>query len=211
MDNLLVALVLGVGFGFALNKGGLTKYRRIAGQFRFTDMTVLKFMLTGILTGMVGLYALLGAGLISGFPYVPPTFVAGNLIGGLIFGVGMSLAGYCPGTCFAGAGEGKLDYLLPGVLGLIAGAALYGLTYPYIGQPIQLWAYNTNFGALMLPSWLGLDPYLVIILFTLVVLIVFYMIGRGMSRAEKLNEPEPTGEGNSLAAWSGDGATIEKV
>jgi hypothetical protein len=63
----------------------------------------------------------------------------------------------------------------------------------------------------MLPSWLGLDPYLVIILFTLVVLIVFYMIGRGMSRAEKLNEPEPTGEGNSLAAWSGDGATIEKV
>jgi uncharacterized protein len=190
MDNLFVALLLGVGFGFALNKGGLTKYRRIVGQFRFTDMTVLKFMLTGILTGMIGLYTLRGAGLIAAFPYVPATFVAGNLIGGLIFGVGMSLGGYCPGTCFAGAGEGKLDYLLPGVLGLLAGGALYGLTYPYIGQPLQLWAYSTNFGALTLPSWLGLDPYLVITLFTLVVLILFYAIGRGLGRADKLNAPE---------------------
>src|SRR5512143_861167 len=194
MDNLFVALLLGIGFGFALNKGGLTKYRRIAGQFRFTDMTVLKFMLTGILTGMIGLYALQGAGLISAFPYVPPTFIAGNVIGGLIFGVGMSLAGYCPGTCFAGAGEGKLDYLLPGVLGLLAGGALYGLTYPYIGQPIQLWAYSTNFGSLTLPAWLGLDPYLLITLYTLVVLILFYMIGRGLKRTETLDNPEPAGE-----------------
>ena len=94
MDNLFVALLLGMGFGFALNKGGLTKYRRIAGQFRFTDMTVLKFMLTGILTAMIGLYTLRGAGLISAFPYVPPTFLAGNIIGGLIFGFGMAAAGY---------------------------------------------------------------------------------------------------------------------
>ena len=186
MDNLWVALILGIGFGFALNKGGLTKYHRIAGQFRFTDMTVLKFMLTGIVTGMIGLYGLRGAGLITAFPYVPPTFLAGNVIGGLIFGVGMSLAGYCPGTCFAGAGEGKLDYLLPGVLGLLVGAALYGLSYPYIGQQLQVLAYATNFGALTVPSWLGLDPYLVITLFTLVVLFVFYLIGRGLGRKDTL-------------------------
>ena len=80
------------------------------------------------------------------------------------------------------------------MLGLLAGGALYGLSYPYIGQPIQLWAYSTNFGALTLPVWLGLDPYLVITLFTLVVLILFYMIGRGLGRAEKLNDPEPAGE-----------------
>ncbi len=190
MDNLLVALVLGVGFGFALNKGGLTKYRRIAGAFRFTDMTVLKFMLTGILTAMIGLYALRGAGLITAFPYVPPTFLAGNIIGGLIFGVGMSLAGYCPGTCPAGAGEGKLDYLLPGVLGLMAGGALYGLSYPYIGQPLQVWAYASNLGSITLPEWLGLDPYLVVTLFTLIVLFLFYLIGRGLGRKDKLTAAE---------------------
>ena len=190
MDNLLVALLLGVGFGFALNKGGLTKYRRIVGQFRFTDMTVLKFMLTGILTGMLGLYALRGSGLIADFPYVPATFIAGNLIGGLIFGVGMALAGYCPGTCFAGAGEGKLDYLLPGVLGLLTGGALFGLSYPYIGQPLQMWAYQTDFGALTLPDWLKLDPYLVMTLFTLVVLLLFYALGRGLGRTDKLSGAE---------------------
>ena len=187
MDNLFVALIVGVGFGFALNKGGLTKYRRIAGAFRFTDMTVLKFMLTGIVTAMIGLYALRGAGLITRFPVVPATFIAGNVIGGLIFGVGMSLAGYCPGTCFAGAGEGKLDYLLPGVLGLMAGAALYGLSYPFIGQPLELWAYRTNLGSITLPDWLGLDPYLVVALFTLVVLFLFYLIGRGLKRTDQLD------------------------
>ena len=195
MDNLFVALILGIGFGLALNKGGLTKYRRISGAFRFTDMTVLKFMLTGIVTAMIGLYALRGAGLIKAFPVVPATFIAGNVIGGLIFGVGMSLAGYCPGTCFAGAGEGKLDYLLPGVLGLFAGAILYGLSYPVFGQPLQLWAYATNLGSITLPDWLGLDPYLVVALFTLVVLFLFYLIGRGLKRTDKLdvsqeNSPE---------------------
>ena len=93
MDNLFVALLLGVGFGFALNKGGLTKYRRIAGQFRFTDMTVLKFMMTAIVVAMTGLYIFRGLGWIT-LPTVPATYIVGNLLGGLIFGVGMALAGY---------------------------------------------------------------------------------------------------------------------
>ena len=93
MDNLFIALLLGVGFGFALNKGGLTKYRRIAGQFRFTDMTVLKFMMTALVVAMIGLYGLRGLGLIT-FPAVPATYVVGNLAGGLLFGVGMALTGY---------------------------------------------------------------------------------------------------------------------
>ena len=56
------------------------------------------------------------------FPTVPATYIVGNLVGGLIFGVGMALAGFCPGTCAAGAGEGKLDYLIPGLLGFLTGA-----------------------------------------------------------------------------------------
>jgi len=93
MTNYIVALLLGVGFGFALNKAGLTKYHKIANQFRFTDMTVLKFMMTAIVVAMIGLYTFRGLGWIT-FPTVPGTYIVGNLIGGLIFGVGMALTGY---------------------------------------------------------------------------------------------------------------------
>ena len=91
--NYILALLLGIFFGFALNKAGLTKYAKIVNQFRFTDMTVLKFMMTALVVAMIGLYGLRGLGLIV-FPAVPATYIVGNLVGGLIFGVGMALTGY---------------------------------------------------------------------------------------------------------------------
>jgi len=93
MTNYVLALFLGLGFGFVLNKAGLTKYHKIVNVFRFTDMAVLKFMMSGLVVSMIGLYALKGLGLIE-FPSVPATYVVGNLIGGLIFGVGMAATGY---------------------------------------------------------------------------------------------------------------------
>jgi uncharacterized protein len=93
MTSSIIAIVLGIGFGFSLNKAGLTKYHKIANQFRFTDMTILKFMLTAIIVAMTGLYIFRGLGWVT-FPTVPATYIVGNLIGGLIFGVGMALAGY---------------------------------------------------------------------------------------------------------------------
>jgi hypothetical protein len=91
--NYVIALVLGVLFGFSLNKAGLTRYNKIVNVFRFTDLSVLKFMLTAIAVSMVGVYLLRGLGLIQ-FPNVPATYIAGNMIGGLIFGIGMALVGY---------------------------------------------------------------------------------------------------------------------
>jgi Na+/H+-dicarboxylate symporter len=91
--NLVLALILGVFFGFSLNKAGLTKYHKIINQFRFTDMAVLKFMMTGLVVAMIGLYGMRGLGWIT-FPAFPATYIVGNLAGGLIFGVGMALAGY---------------------------------------------------------------------------------------------------------------------
>jgi len=93
MANYIIALFLGVFFGFSLNKAGLTRYNKIVNVFRFTDLAVLKFMMTALIVSMAGLYGLRGLGLIS-FPRVPETYIAGNLIGGLIFGVGMALAGF---------------------------------------------------------------------------------------------------------------------
>ncbi len=91
--NSIIALVLGAFFGFSLNKAGLTKYHKIVNVFRFTDMAVLKFMVTALVVAMGGLYSLRGLGLIT-FPAVPATYIVGNLAGGLLFGVGMALTGY---------------------------------------------------------------------------------------------------------------------
>jgi len=93
MTNFITALVLGAFFGFSLNKAGLTKYNKIVNVFRFTDMAVLQFMMTALVVAMSGLFALRGLGLIT-FPAVPATYIVGNIIGGLIFGVGMALTGY---------------------------------------------------------------------------------------------------------------------
>jgi uncharacterized membrane protein YedE/YeeE len=182
MNEYIIALVLGVAFGFALNKAGLTKYTKIVNQFRLVDMTVLKFMMTALVVTMVGLYPLRELGLIS-FPTVPATYLVGNLVGGLIFGVGMALAGFCPGTCVAGAGEGKLDYIVPGMLGFLAGAILYGLTYQLVFPPISSIA---NFGNVVLPDLWNVNALLLVTVFAVMALLLFYMIDRmGLQRKVK--------------------------
>ncbi len=93
MTTYIVALVLGVFFGFSLNKAGLTKYHKIVNVFRLTDMAVLQFMMSGLVVSMIGVYSLRALGWVT-FPNIPATYVAGNLIGGLIFGVGMAITGY---------------------------------------------------------------------------------------------------------------------
>jgi uncharacterized membrane protein YedE/YeeE len=176
------ALVLGVLFGFALNKAGLTKYHKIVNQFRLTDFTVLKFMMTALVVTMLGVYPLRALGIIT-FPAIPETYVVGNLIGGLIFGVGMAGAGFCPGTAVAGAGEGKLDYIVPGLLGFLTGGVIFGLTYQSFMPQIKAIG---NFGSVVIPDLWHINPYLAIFVFALMALVLFYLIDRmGLHRKEK--------------------------
>ena len=93
MTNYILALILGTFFGFSLNKAGLTRYNKIVNVFRFTDLAVLKFMMTALVVSMSGLYTLRALGWIT-FPNVPATYLVGNLVGGLVFGVGMAMAGF---------------------------------------------------------------------------------------------------------------------
>ena len=182
MTDIITPLILGVAFGFALNKAGLTKYHKIVNVFRLTDLAVLKFMMTALVVSMSGLYLLRGLGLVT-FPSVPATYVVGNIVGGLIFGVGMALSGYCPGTCAAGAGEGKLDYLVPGLLGFLVGAGIYGLTYQSVFPKISAIA---NSGNVVIPDMWDLSPFLTVVLFALVAVFLFYLIDRaGLHRSSK--------------------------
>lgn len=93
MNSYVLALLFGFGFGWALDKAGLGRYGKIANVFRFKDFTVIKFMMTALCVAMIGVYGLKSMGLLE-LTKVNETYLVGNLVGGLIFGVGMALAGF---------------------------------------------------------------------------------------------------------------------
>ncbi len=138
--------------------------------------------MTALVVTALGVYPLRALGIIT-FPAIPATYIVGNLVGGLIFGVGMALAGFCPGTAMAGAGEGKWDYIVPGLLGFLTGAVIFGLTYTSFMPQIKAIA---NYGSVVLPDLWHINPYLAVFVFALMALVLFYLIDRmGMHRKEK--------------------------
>jgi hypothetical protein len=100
------------------------------------------------------------------------------VIGGLIFGVGMAWAGFCPGTCIAGAARGQLDYLIPGLLGLLTGGLVYGLLYPtdLIKSLLTLGRFDQPYA--YLPDLLGVNPILLMLVFVQAVIIFVYVLAR---------------------------------
>lgn len=133
--TLLLGAITGLVFGFLLQKGGVTRYNVIVNQFRFKDFTVLKTMLTAIIVGAVGAYAMLQLGMIKGLS-VKGADLAMNAGGGLIFGVGMVLLGYCPGTALAAVGQGSRDAAV-GIGGALVGAAVYAEAYPVLARTLE--------------------------------------------------------------------------
>ncbi len=133
--TLLLGAITGLVFGFLLQKGGVTRYNVIVNQFRFRDFTVLKTMLTAIVVGAIGIYAMLQLGMIKGLS-VKGAELAMNAGGGLIFGVGMVLLGYCPGTALAAVGQGSRDALV-GIAGALVGAGVYAEAYPFLARTVE--------------------------------------------------------------------------
>lgn len=134
-QTLLLGALTGLVFGFLLQKGGVTRYNVIVNQFRFKDFTVLKTMLTAIVVGAIGIYAMLQLGMLKGLS-VKGAELAMNAGGGLIFGVGMVLLGYCPGTALAAVGQGSRDALV-GIVGALVGAAVYAEAYPLLARTVE--------------------------------------------------------------------------
>lgn len=148
--QLVLGLVFGIVFGFLLQKGGVARYEVLMGQFFLTDFTVMKVMLTAIVVGMVGVFSLHALGLVK--LHVKPTHYAANIVGGLVFGAGLGLLGYCPGTGAAALGQGNCD-AIAGILGLMAGSYLYAETSGYLSSTIQKIG---NRGGIMLPDLPGM-------------------------------------------------------
>jgi uncharacterized membrane protein YedE/YeeE len=148
--QLVLGLLFGIVFGFLLQKGGVARYEVLMGQFLLTDFTVVKVMLTAIIVGMLGIFSLRALGLVE--LHVKPTRYAANITGGLLFGVGLGLLGYCPGTGVAALGQGNYD-AIAGILGLMVGSYFYAETSGYLGSTIEKIG---NRGGIMLPDLLGM-------------------------------------------------------
>ena len=126
--QVLLGLLFGIVFGFLLQKGGATSYEVIIGQLLLTDFTVLKIMASAVATGLVGFFLLRHYGYAK--RHVKAATIGSNVVGGLIFGLGFGLLGYCPGTVAGAVGSGALDALFGGVVGLLIGAGIFAWAYP---------------------------------------------------------------------------------
>ncbi len=174
MLDIIKALALGFLFGWSLQKAGLTHYARIVNVYRFRDMTVMRFMLTALAVGAFGIQAGIDLGLAASAP-VPPTSMLANVVGGVVFGVGMATAGYCPGTIVAEAGEGRLDAWVAGLSGLVVGAMVFGLLQPTIMPTL---ARTGSLGRVTFASLTGASPWLVLLVFGQAVALVLILIAR---------------------------------
>jgi len=156
MNEQIYGLITGILFGFLLQKAQVIRYDRQLGALRFLDMTIVKFMLSTVLVGMIGVYLLVDLGLAS--LSIKPTVLGGNILGGLIFGIGWGLLGYCPGTSAGALGEGRWDAVW-GILGMLTGAALFAEAYPRLKTTVLTWG---DFGKITLPQLIGINHWLII-------------------------------------------------
>lgn len=134
--QIALGFIFGVFFGFLLQKGGLTDYGVIVGQLLLTDFTVAEVMLTAILVGMIGIHIMKSAGLVD--LHNKSGSIGSTVIGGLIFGAGFAILGYCPGTAAAAFGSGAIDALV-GMIGIIIGAGMFARLYPALNRSVLNW------------------------------------------------------------------------
>jgi uncharacterized membrane protein YedE/YeeE len=157
MNELGYGLITGLLFGFLLQKGRVLRYDKQLGALLLKDMTIIKFMLTSVVVAMVGTYLLVDLELAK--LSIKTTILGGNIIGGLLFGLGWGLVGYCPGTSVGALGEGRLDALWA-IAGMLVGAALYAEAYPAMKATVLTWG---NFGKITLPQLLGINHWFIIV------------------------------------------------
>jgi uncharacterized membrane protein YedE/YeeE len=176
-DALLLAPVFGFAFGWLLHRGRVASYDTIVNQFRLRDFTVLKIILTALVVGGVGVLALTDMGLAKWA--VRETNLLAALLGGAIFGVGMVLYGYCPGTALSAIGAGSVHALV-GAFGMIAGAIAYAFSFDWMkANVLSVW----QLGKVTFVNLTGLSHLPLYALLAAVALGLFVVIERTERRA----------------------------
>lgn len=171
--SLIVACVIGLGFGFFLEQAGFGSARKLTDQFYFKDMAVFRVMFTAIVTAMLGLFYLAAIGWVDlSLVYIQPTYLWPQIVGGLLLGVGFVVGGYCPGTSVVAMATGKVDALV-NVVGIFAGIFFIGELWPSIAGFTEA----SNLGRLTLPEVFHLPMGMVVLLVVLMAVGGFWGAG----------------------------------
>ncbi|MCG6925269.1 MAG: YeeE/YedE family protein [Acidobacteria bacterium] len=149
--SLVVAFVIGIGFGWFLERAGFGNARKLMAQFYLTDMAVFKVMFSAVVTALLGVTYLAWAGWLDlSLVYYVPTYWITAILGGLLMGVGFVIGGYCPGTSVASMATGRIDGLVY-VAGFAAGTLGFVLGYPLFKELLAM----GDLGVLTLPEVAG--------------------------------------------------------
>jgi len=172
--NLFAAIIVGLFFGFFLERGGLGNPHRLTGVFYLTDFSVPKAMFTAILVAATGLCLLSDMKLLDmSRVWIIPTFFWPQLVGGGIFGLGYLISGYCPGTAVAGFASGRLDALVT-MFGIGGGTLLFSICFPSLEG-----FYKTgDMGTVTLPEWTGMNHWVLLGLLYVLAGIMFFLMER---------------------------------
>ncbi len=170
--TLLYGLITGVVFGFILQRSGILAYEKQINALRLIDMDVFKVMLTSIIVGSIGIYFFKDMGVIT--LSLKGTSIGAQVVGGTIFGIGWALLGFCPGIAAGALGQGHVDALF-GIFGMFFGGAIYGVIYPFMKKYIISIG---SYGKISLPQVLGVNHWIVILVFSILVLVAFIFFER---------------------------------
>ncbi len=152
----ILGLITGVIFGFLLQKGRVLRFEKQVGALLLRDMTIMKFMLSAVMVGMIGVYALHSWGAIT--LSHKSANIGGLVLGGALFGAGWAIMGFCPGTSLGAIGEGRWHAVFA-LLGMLVGAAVFAELFPFVKSTVLA---MKDFGKLSLPDALGIPPWPVI-------------------------------------------------
>ena len=172
--SLLFALIVGIFFGFFLERGGLGNATKLVGQFYLYDMTVFKMMFTAILTAMLGLFWLSYFGFLDlSLVYIIPTYIVPQIVGGFIFGVGFVMGGLCPGTSCVSLTTGRIDSIVL-ILGMVFGIFVFGESFPLIKD----FYYSTPMGDATFPGSLNISYGTIVLIVSALAIAGFWFAGK---------------------------------
>ena len=173
--SLVIAFVIGLSFGFFLERGGFGSGRLLAAQFYFTDMRVFKVMFTAMVTNMIGIYYLSYFGVIDySLLYYGNTYILPDIVGGLILGIGFVIGGYCPGTSGVAIATGKIDAIFYAIGGFI-GIFIFDEMFPVLGNFMN----STAMGMINIPDWLDINYGFVLFVTVLIAIVGFTAVEWG--------------------------------
>lgn len=181
--NNVIAVLIGMAFGFIMEGSGFSSSRKIVGLFYGYDFTVLKVFFTATVTAAIGILYFNYLGWIDmTMLHIHPTYVSGAIVGGIIMGVGFVTGGFCPGTSFCGVAIGKIDAIIY-TFGLMAGIFVFSEAFPIFES-----LYNGNYmGEITITEFFGMSPYLFVFFFTIAAIAIFVITSIIVKKVKEVN------------------------